>query len=161
MLRSSKGTDVRGAVTGWVTLTGQVSTGSGTALRLRDRDLRLSRTFLMKTETLKALSKCLVRKVPEEVTCVLNWDGADLQATGGRTFPAGAKLGQRQEDSRHPGELVVSGNAPWPGLGFLLCGEGARAFRAGQAEGNISASCWDPPGPGTFPPAVRSPAASV
>lgn len=74
----------------------------------------LSRTFLMKAETLKALSKCLVRKVPEEVTCVLNWDGADLQATGGRTFPAGAKLGQRPEDSRHPWELVASGNAPWP-----------------------------------------------
>lgn len=37
-----------------------------------------------------------------------------LRATGGRTFPAGAKLGQRQEDSRHPWERVASGNAPRP-----------------------------------------------
>lgn len=132
VLRSSKGTAERGDRVGHSHRAGEHR--SGTALRLRDRDLRLSRTFLMKTETLKALSKCLVRKVPEEVTCVLNWDGADLQATGGRTFPAGAKLGQRQEDSRHPGELVVSGNAPWPGLGFLLCGEGARTFRAGRRK---------------------------
>lgn len=47
------------------------------ALRLSRLGRRpsLSRTLLVKAETLRALSKCLVRKVPEEVTCVLHWEG--------------------------------------------------------------------------------------
>lgn len=105
--------------------------------------------FLMKAETLKALSKRLVRKVPEEVTCVLNWDRVDLQATGGRTFPAGAKLGQRQEDGRHSWELVAGGNAP-PRPWVSLCGEGGRAFQA-TVRKHLCRLLGSPQGQAPFP----------
>lgn len=102
----------------------------------------------MKAETLKALSKCLVRKVPEEVTCVLHWEGGRSEGHWRKNFPSRGKAGAAAGRQSPP--LGAGGQWERPSaLGFSSAGREQRPSR--QASGNISKAAGIPQGHAPFP----------
>lgn len=102
----------------------------------------------MKAETLKALSKCLVRKVPEEVTCVLHWEGGRSEGHWRKNFPSRGKA--RAAAGRQSPPLGAGGQWERPSaLGFSSAGREQRPSR--QASGNISKAAGIPQGHAPFP----------